>query len=147
VALAATNLAHMAARDKDQLDLTSYQNESSDRAPRGSIPINKQISDESKPEFDQEATVDAFADFKDGKEDPSSKTAGPTRPGASRQAASHSEMSKPVAASALAQQTRKRMVVETKSGTWEMLKTIGAGSMGKVKLAKNQDTRELASLV
>jgi hypothetical protein len=37
---------------------------------------------------------------------------------------------------------RKRTYVTCSTGTWMLGKTIGQGSMGKVKLAKNQDTGE-----
>ncbi|PNS19957.1 hypothetical protein CAC42_7924 [Sphaceloma murrayae] len=37
---------------------------------------------------------------------------------------------------------RKRTTVEARSGTWELGKTIGAGSMGKVKLARHRDSHE-----
>jgi len=39
-------------------------------------------------------------------------------------------------------QQRRRTTVEATTGTWELGKTIGAGSMGKVKLAKNKKTGE-----
>jgi hypothetical protein len=41
---------------------------------------------------------------------------------------------------------RKRTYVTCSTGTWMLGKTIGQGSMGKVKLAKNQDTGEQVSL-
>lgn len=37
---------------------------------------------------------------------------------------------------------RRRTEIEASTGKWQLLKTIGAGSMGKVKLARNQDTGE-----
>jgi hypothetical protein len=37
---------------------------------------------------------------------------------------------------------RKRTSVTCSTGTWMLGKTIGQGSMGKVKLAKNQETGE-----
>lgn len=37
---------------------------------------------------------------------------------------------------------RKRTYVTCSTGTWVLGKTIGQGSMGKVKLAKNQETGE-----
>lgn len=40
---------------------------------------------------------------------------------------------------------RRRTTVEAKSGVWELGKTIGAGSMGKVKLARHRDTHEQVS--
>ncbi|KAF2156122.1 Pkinase-domain-containing protein [Myriangium duriaei CBS 260.36] len=41
-----------------------------------------------------------------------------------------------------AQGPRRRTTVDAKTGTWELGKTIGAGSMGKVKLARHKDTHE-----
>jgi hypothetical protein len=37
---------------------------------------------------------------------------------------------------------RRRTAIDTQTGTWQLGKTIGAGSMGKVKLAKNNATGE-----
>jgi tRNA A-37 threonylcarbamoyl transferase component Bud32 len=37
---------------------------------------------------------------------------------------------------------RRRTTVDTKTGHWELGKTVGAGSMGKVKLARNKETGE-----
>ena len=42
---------------------------------------------------------------------------------------------------------RKRTNITAQTGTWSLGKTIGAGSMGKVKLAKNQETGETVSVV
>jgi hypothetical protein len=38
--------------------------------------------------------------------------------------------------------TRRRTYITCSTGTWALGKTIGAGSMGKVKLARNQETGE-----
>ena len=38
--------------------------------------------------------------------------------------------------------TRKRTEIDAQTGRWSLGKTIGAGSMGKVKLAKNLETGE-----
>ena len=38
--------------------------------------------------------------------------------------------------------TKRRTTISTSTGQWSLGKTIGAGSMGKVKLAKNIDTGE-----
>lgn len=43
-------------------------------------------------------------------------------------------------------QPRRRTMITTPSGQWALGKTIGAGSMGKVKLAKNLETGEQVSL-
>ena len=40
---------------------------------------------------------------------------------------------------------RYRTVIQTESGNYSFIKTIGQGSMGKVKLAKKEGTGELAS--
>ena len=37
---------------------------------------------------------------------------------------------------------RRRTTIECTTGVWELGKTIGAGSMGKVKLARNRETHE-----
>jgi hypothetical protein len=39
-------------------------------------------------------------------------------------------------------QGRRRTTIDTQTGRWGLGKTIGAGSMGKVKLAKNLETGE-----
>jgi hypothetical protein len=44
----------------------------------------------------------------------------------------------PTAASAV----RRRTAIDSATGHWDLGKTIGAGSMGKVKLARNKDTGE-----
>lgn len=41
---------------------------------------------------------------------------------------------------------KRRTMISTPSGQWALGKTIGAGSMGKVKLAKNMDTGEQVSV-
>jgi hypothetical protein len=43
---------------------------------------------------------------------------------------------------AAAAQPKRRTTITTPSGQWALGKTIGAGSMGKVKLAKNMETGE-----
>jgi hypothetical protein len=39
-------------------------------------------------------------------------------------------------------QPKRRTAITTPSGQWALGKTIGAGSMGKVKLAKHMETGE-----
>lgn len=48
----------------------------------------------------------------------------------------------PHIAPASSTQPRKRPTISTPTGQWALGKTIGAGSMGKVKLAKNLETGE-----
>lgn len=49
-------------------------------------------------------------------------------------------------ASSSSAQTRRRTTITTPTGQWALGKTIGAGSMGKVKIAKNMETGEQVSL-
>ena len=44
-----------------------------------------------------------------------------------------------------ASQPKRRTTINTTTGQWALGKTIGAGSMGKVKLAKNMETGEQVS--
>lgn len=44
-----------------------------------------------------------------------------------------------------ATQPRRRTTITTPTGHWALGKTIGAGSMGKVKIAKNMETGEQVS--
>ena len=44
-------------------------------------------------------------------------------------------------------QGRRRTTITAATGTWVLGKTIGAGSMGKVKLAKNTETGEQVRLM
>jgi len=39
-------------------------------------------------------------------------------------------------------QVRRRTTIDATTGHWDLGKTIGAGSMGKVKLARNKETGE-----
>ena len=43
--------------------------------------------------------------------------------------------------------TRKRTEIDAQTGKWSLGKTIGAGSMGKVKLAKNLETGEQVCVI
>jgi hypothetical protein len=43
-------------------------------------------------------------------------------------------------------QPRRRTTITTPTGQWALGKTIGAGSMGKVKLAKNMETGEQVNI-
>lgn len=71
-------------------------------------------------------------------------TAGPVMPegvaGQPQAAAAHLHPANPV-------QSRRRTMITTPTGQWALGKTLGAGSMGKVKVGKNMDTGEQVSLV
>ncbi|RAH48214.1 putative serine/threonine protein kinase Kin1 [Aspergillus brunneoviolaceus CBS 621.78] len=66
-------------------------------------------------------------------------TAGPIMPegvaGQPQAAAAHLHPANPV-------QSRRRTMITTPTGQWALGKTLGAGSMGKVKVGKNMDTGE-----
>ncbi|KAK3067636.1 serine/threonine-protein kinase KIN2, partial [Coniosporium uncinatum] len=57
-----------------------------------------------------------------------------------------STSSRHTAGAAAPGQPRRRTTIEAPTGTWSLGKTIGAGSMGKVKLAKNVETGEQAAV-
>lgn len=52
----------------------------------------------------------------------------------------------PSSASAYPAAGRRRTSITTQTGTWQLGKTIGQGSMGKVKLAKNNETGEQVAI-
>ncbi|KAJ5291749.1 hypothetical protein N7478_001000 [Penicillium angulare] len=52
------------------------------------------------------------------------------------------DSSQPATAPTAPAQPRRRTTITTPTGQWALGKTIGAGSMGKVKLAKNMETGE-----
>ena len=55
---------------------------------------------------------------------------------------STTEQSRSTSTSHPPQNLRKRTTIDATTGHWELGKTIGAGSMGKVKLARNKETGE-----
>lgn len=127
-AAAQGNLANVANRDGEQTNLARPQagsrSDSRDRPPR-------------------EAAVSRSESGRNGSS---------ARHGHSRQ---HSETTSATggghdtssrhSATEASQAPRRRTTVETKSGVWELGKTIGAGSMGKVKLARHRETHEQVS--
>ncbi|KAL9089604.1 MAG: hypothetical protein Q9165_005636 [Trypethelium subeluteriae] len=56
--------------------------------------------------------------------------------------AAESGSGRPAPGSSGSQQQRRRTAITAQTGQWTLGKTIGAGSMGKVKLARNQETGE-----
>ena len=121
---AAQHLAHVARRDFEQTHTAqpppSHRNSSRDRAgPSRSDSTRSHHRTSSRT--DRYASIDAAA------------TQQPPTNGIVRDATSHGM---PPASG------RRRTTITTSTGTWQLGKTIGAGSMGKVKLAKNQETGE-----
>lgn len=75
----------------------------------------------------------------------------PVPPAAHNHAAAAADEARDRAAAAADPQARTskhryRTVIPAPSGNYAFIKTIGQGSMGKVKLAKREGTNELASL-
>ncbi|PNY23110.1 Protein kinase kin1 [Tolypocladium capitatum] len=70
---------------------------------------------------------------------PPSAVSNSVSPSAASHAAAHGLADAPPPA---AKQTRSRTTIPTQSGKWILGKTIGAGSMGKVKLARKEDGSE-----
>lgn len=56
------------------------------------------------------------------------------------------QSSQPAPASVQPVQAKKRTTITMQTGTWSLGKTIGAGSMGKVKIAKNLETGETCAI-
>lgn len=63
-------------------------------------------------------------------------------PSASSHVAAAAPHGRPEPSQQQAKQTRSRTTIPTQSGKWVLGKTIGAGSMGKVKLARKEDGTE-----
>jgi hypothetical protein len=73
---------------------------------------------------------------------PPSAVANNGSPSAPPPPSSHGVADAPHHAAASSKQTRSRTTIPTQSGKWILGKTIGAGSMGKVKLARKEDGSE-----
>lgn len=76
---------------------------------------------------------------------PSAAAASPAPPPSSHGRSSHTAV-EPQPSHAT-KQSRSRTTIPTQSGKWILGKTIGAGSMGKVKLARKEDGSEQVRLV
>lgn len=73
--------------------------------------------------------------------------AGPTGPSGAVQTPSGARPHPDAAAQGnIGSSTRKRTEIDAQTGKWSLGKTIGAGSMGKVKLAKNLESGEQVCL-
>jgi hypothetical protein len=128
----ATNLANVARRDGEQSNLaqsSSRRSESRDRPSNSQYPVRSD-SLRNGPRSDRRyASIDAASSH---------------QPPTNGMMADHSSSSKSAANNLPV--ARKRAYVQCSTGTWALGKTIGQGSMGKVKLAKNQETGEQVSL-
>lgn len=125
------NLSHVARRDSEQLNLarpsTAHRSDSRDQPSRDGGMSRSDSTRNGQPARYSHSrhTSEANASTNGTSHETSSRQAGPD--------ASHAP--------------RRRTTVEAKSGVWELGKTIGAGSMGKVKLARHRDTHEQVSNV
>ncbi|WEW55821.1 Serine/threonine-protein kinase [Emydomyces testavorans] len=72
----------------------------------------------------------------------STEMTGPSAAVADGYASTHASHHLPANGSGITSQARRRTTITAPSGQWALGKTIGAGSMGKVKLAKNVETGE-----
>jgi hypothetical protein len=124
------NLANVARRDFEQSNVaapaSSHRSGSRDRSGGSSQPTRSDSTrshqrQSSRTEHARYASIDAAANQE------------PPTNGIVRDAGSHGIP--PTGG-------RRRTTITTSTGTWLLGKTIGAGSMGKVKLAKNAETGE-----
>lgn len=126
---AAQHLANVARRDFEQTTVTqpppSSHRNSSREGPGPSRSDSTRSHHRTSSRADRYASIDAAA------------TQQPPTNGIVRDATSHAMP--PTSGG------RRRTTITTSTGTWQLGKTIGAGSMGKVKLARNQDTGEQVS--
>jgi len=124
---AAPHLANVARRDFEQTTVAqpppSHRNSSHER-PGPSRIYSTRSHHRGSSRADRYASIDAAA------------TQQPPTNGIVRDATSHGMP--PTSG-------RRRTTITASTGTWQLGKTIGAGSMGKVKLARNQETGEQVS--
>lgn len=126
------NLANVARRDFEQSNVanvgrppSAQRTESRDGAAGSTLP--------SRSDSTRNNTPSRHARYNSSDVPPPAATNGNTTADAtSRQTANTSTSNVP----------RRRTTIEATTGLWDLGKTIGAGSMGKVKLAKNRDTGE-----
>ncbi|TKX22309.1 protein kinase-like protein 6 [Elsinoe australis] len=121
------NLSHVAQRDTEQTNLarpsTAHRSDSRDRPSRDG-GVSRSESRRGPPSSSRQShsrQQSEAASVMNGNEQGSS----------SRQGGGDSSHG-----------PRRRTTVDAKSGVWELGKTIGAGSMGKVKLARHRETHE-----
>lgn len=128
------NLVNVSGRDGEQLDLASAPPSTS---PGDKVPQRRSSFAPGSEEPPKQARQSS-------RQRPSSKSTPSTRnstevPGSeARQVASASSATS-------TPQARRRTTIVMKTGEWTLGKTIGAGSVGKVKLARNMETGEQVS--
>jgi hypothetical protein len=122
-----TNLANVARRDFEQLNAaqpTNRRSASRDRGTTSQVPARSDSARNGHGRSERRyVSIDASSSQQQPPtngmvaDHPSSRPSGTT-------------------------QQRKRTYITCSTGTWALGKTIGQGSMGKVKLAKNQESGE-----
>jgi len=144
-------LSHVAQRDVEQTNLAarpsaSRRSESQDRpvetakvARSQSVRTPSTVPSSSRPGHAKRESEVPSVLSEGGDKERQASTANSTGGGTGRHA---SVANSTGGGSTTDAQPRRRTTVDATTGTWELGKTIGAGSMGKVKLAKNKETGE-----
>lgn len=132
------SLAGVGRRDYETTNVArpSHGRRSSSRDPAYSATSPREDSRRTAHHRDEPRSVSKYSS--DNPRTPSSTAYG-SQPTSSRSRTDH-----PVSDQAM--QVKKRTTITAQTGTWSLGKTIGAGSMGKVKLAKNMETGETVSV-
>lgn len=129
------NMATVARRDFEQVNLAnagSRRSNSRDRTANPQYPTRSDSLRTGSTSHNRSERRYASIDATSSSQAPTNGVAS-DHPTSSRAAASGST------------QQRKRTYITCSTGIWVLGKTIGQGSMGKVKLAKNQETGEQVS--
>ena len=131
------SLGGVARRDYETTNVAraSHGRRSSSRDPAHSAPSSREEGRRSAHHRDEPRSAPKYSS--DHPRTPSSAGHGP--PSTSSRSRADPSMSDQT------MQVKKRTTITTQTGTWSLGKTIGAGSMGKVKLAKNMETGETVS--
>lgn len=119
------NLNNLAQKDHEQSNLVRPQSSNKSSSREQNIPLSHSSRTESVRSshrgHPKSGAYGRYAEATPSK--PAGEAAGKVPPGSSGSA-------------------RRRTTIGASSGQWALGKTIGAGSMGKVKIAKNLDTGE-----
>lgn len=124
---------HLPKHDFETTNVVSYSKDHS--------PTTNRVSDSSRPQHHR-STRSNHRPNQTSKEMPAN-TAVANNAGPAPVAPGAADPRSPTTASASASKhSRSRTTIPTPSGKWILGKTVGAGSMGKVKLARKEDTGE-----
>jgi len=155
-----SNLANVAARDYEQSNVAQVPASSSSSSARpreldrsqypartDSMRASEHVSSRTQSSRQGGGQHDRYASMDANARNQQPPTNGMVRDDAARAHAHPSASSSSAAAAAAQQQQgRRRTTLDTQTGKWGLGKTIGAGSMGKVKLARNLETGEQVAI-